>query len=158
MQKHKTVELNGREYRIGQMSADVGSWVVIQLLTKMLPSIVQTRVKMNVPKTSASMTREEFAELQGLCLSVVTVKDDKAGGVYLPIAKNGVWVDKSLEFDLPSVLALTVHALEFNMQGFFQESGSSALGTFKALFQSFRQPSTGSSSDPSSPSSGHTAT
>ena len=159
MDKHKTVELGGAVYRIDQMSADVGSWVVIQLLTKMLPTIVQSRVSIagKLPSTTTAMTRAEFAELQGLCLSVVRVKDEKAN-TFVPIIANGKWIDKSLEFNLPNVLALTVHALEFNMSDFFQGGGSSALSSFSGLFSSIRRPSTDSSTDPSSQDSGATAT
>ncbi len=131
---HKDVELKGRKFRIGKFDALTGSYVAYKVMGQMIPSmgVIEpgkkedqiAKLAQGIMSGKNTMNKREFIELQRDCLAVCT-EVTKAGGAETPIAvmlANGAWGVQDLEYDVPTVIALTVHALMFNVSGFFDGS------------------------------------
>jgi hypothetical protein len=124
----KIVELSGRRWQIGKFDALTGSYVAYQLMFRVLPSVFQflpgTPEGMEALKSvqgSQLMSREEFGSLQRDCLSVCAeFKQVGATEAAIPVQiASGAWGVEGLEDDTVTVLALTAHALIFNVSSFF---------------------------------------
>ena len=116
----KDVELAGRKWRIKKFDALTGSYIAYKLLSQMLPGGMDKQLG-NMPEGRAVMSKEDFVALQKDCLSVVQ-ELKPAGNTELPVAvilSNGKWGVEGLEDDTVTVLSLTIHALVFNVAGFF---------------------------------------
>ena len=138
MDATKDVEINGVRYQIGRMTAKAGSWVATQIFTKVLPSAIEGQMNKlgldSLPQGRATMTEEEFSNLQDHCLMVCR-RYELVGNIdtALPIMpRPGFWAIKELEYDLLTVVALTVHALVFNISPFFDGDA------LKGCLQSFQ--------------------
>lgn len=135
----KIVEIKGRRWRISKFDAMTGSYVSYKLLFQMLPGNMESSLQdqtpnaMNLPKDRPLMGKQEFFELQKDCLAVchelIMVGDSEQA---LPIFLNGQWARPELEDDVMTIMALTVHALIFNVTGFFEGDA------LKELIRSFR--------------------
>jgi hypothetical protein len=124
-----TVAVNGQDYQIGRFTARQGSWILTQVLTKMLPSMIDTALAKEaggqLSTSRAQLSEQEFDQLQGLCLSVCRRLEN---GVPMPIfVLPNTFAIKELEYDLVTVVALTIHALKHNITPFFQDGGLSQL-------------------------------
>jgi hypothetical protein len=122
---HKIVEISGRRWRIGKFDALTGSYIVYRLLFQMLPMGMEQMPDvqaLNLPKGRGVMSKQEFMELQMDCLSVCS-ELVLVGTVESPISVllNGVFSREGLQDDTLLVMALTVHALVFNVTSFFEE-------------------------------------
>lgn len=116
----KDIELAGRKWRIKKFDALTGSYIAYKLLSQMLPGGLDKQLG-NMPEGRQIMSKEDFSSLQKDCLSVVH-ELKSAGSNDLPIAvilPNGKWGVEGLEDDTVTVLSLTIHALVFNVSGFF---------------------------------------
>jgi hypothetical protein len=122
----KDVVINDVTYQVGQFKARDGSFVLAQLLTKLLPSFLEAAFKKQagvaLPEARTSMlTEEEFAGIQGHALAVCRRVEN---GVPMPIFfLPNTWAVKEIEYDLVTVMALTLQALVFNIVPFFQGDG-----------------------------------
>src|SRR5579862_5528303 len=122
MQATKEVTLGETVYQIGRMTARDGSWILAELLTKMLPAFVESQFS-GLPGGRPQISEEEFQNIQGHALAVVR-RIEK--GIPMPIfVRPNTWAVKELEYDLVAVMTLTVHALAFNLSPFFAEAGFS---------------------------------
>ncbi len=131
---HVDVPMGDVKYRISRFPARVGSFIAMQLSTKVLPALAGGSVSlqgMPMPAGGA-MSEAEFYAVQNHCLAVCSVVNDK--GVASPVMMADGRLDPRLEYDFPSVMALTIHALKFNVEPFFSE-GNPALASLKSLFQ-----------------------
>ena len=134
--KTKDIKIGEQEFQISRMTARNGSWVAMQLLTKLLPSAVAGAVEQELPMPHSSgkteMSEDEFVNLQSHCLRVCSRYETVAGNrTAVPILMaDGRWAATELEYDIVRVLTLTVHALVFNMSPFFEE------GALKPLLES----------------------
>jgi hypothetical protein len=132
----KIVELQGRKFEIRSFDAFTGSYIAFTLMEKMLPSGMEQKVMQTMRGEGADidklptpdraiMSKKEFLAFQKDCLSVV--------GEVLPartapvLNANGSWGVDGLATNTMLVLLLTIHALAFNISGFFGEGGLSAL-------------------------------
>lgn len=116
----KDIELAGRKWRIKKFDALTGSYIAYKLLSQMLPGGMDKQLG-NMPEGRAVMSKEDFVALQKDCLSVVQ-ELKPAGNTELPVAvilSSGKWGVEGLEDDTVTVLSLTIHALVFNVAGFF---------------------------------------
>lgn len=123
------VEINGVKYQVGRFKARTGSWIVAQILTKMLPSFIERALAKEAGAQLASgralLSEEEFENIQGHALAVCRRYE---GGIPMPVfVPPNTWAIKELEYDLMTVMALTAHALVFNVTPFFAEGGLSQL-------------------------------
>jgi hypothetical protein len=134
MELHKDMTIGSKCYRVNRLKADVGSWITFQLLTKMLPGFVSSQINLaGLPQSGASISEQDFRSIQHYCLSACYRYEDSAPGVYMPIMSNGVFAIKELEYDLPTVLGLTIHCLQFNFADFFSGDGLSVLTSLQGL-------------------------
>ena len=141
----KIVELSGKKFRIGRFDALTGSFIAFTVMTKMLPMIAELMggdgkapdmdaLTAGMINSRASMSREDFTSLQKDCLGVCHHLQS-INGVDAPVAiliANGTWGVADLEYDVATVLALTVHALFFNISSFFEE------GTLGSMMEGFK--------------------
>jgi len=131
----KIVEIAGKKFRIGRFDALIGSYIAFTVMTKMLPMIAElmggksetpdvNALAAGMMSSRASMSKADFLSLQKDCLSVCH-EMQMAGTVEAPVAvmmESGAWGVADLEYDVGTVLALTVHALFFNVSSFFEEA------------------------------------
>jgi len=140
----KIVELAGKKFRIGRFDALTGSYIAFTVMTKMLPMIAElmggksetpdvNALAAGMMSSRASMSKADFLSLQKDCLSVCH-EMQMAGTVEAPVAvmmESGAWGVADLEFDVSTVMALTVHALFFNVSSFFE--GNALKGMMEGL-------------------------
>lgn len=143
----KIVEIQGRKFEIRSFDAFTGSYIAFTLMEKMLPMGMEAKV-MNAVKADggdaavslpsrALMSKGEFIAFQRDVLSVV--------GEVLPARtaplfnENGSWGIADIEDNAMLVILLTIHALVFNIAGFFTGDG---LKELKAGLQSLSFAST----------------
>lgn len=143
----KIVEIQGRKFEIRSFDAFTGSYIAFTLMEKMLPMGMEAKV-MNAVKADggdaavclpsrALMSKGEFISFQRDVLSVV--------GEVLPARtapifnENGSWGVADIEDNAMLVIMLTIHALVFNIAGFFTGDG---LKELKAGLQSLSFAST----------------
>ena len=125
---NKTVELSGRKFKIEKFDALTGSYIAFILMQKFLPMGMEQKAGMsNLPEARTPMSKEEFISLQNDCLSVVSeVLPARCAPI---INENGTWGVTDIEKDTKLVMLLTIHALTFNIAGFFDEQGLMELKT-----------------------------
>lgn len=143
----KIVEIQGRKFEIRSFDAFTGSYIAFTLMEKMLPMGMEAKV-MNAVKADggdaavclpsrALMSKGEFISFQRDVLSFV--------GEVLPARtapifnENGSWGVADIEGNAMLVILLTIHALVFNIAGFFTGDG---LKELKAGLQSLSFAST----------------
>jgi hypothetical protein len=141
---HKIVEIAGRKWRIGRFDALTGSYISFKILTQLLPMLLDAKDKPDSDMANALasglmsgkqiMSKDEFLSLQrdclAICSEIVTVAGAEAPvAVLLP---NGSWGVADIEFDVMTVMGLTIHALMFNISSFF---GGNTLKEATAMFQ-----------------------
>ena len=127
----KIVELQGRKFEIRSFDAFTGSYIAFTLMEKMLPMGVEAKV-MNAVKADggdaavslpsrAIMSKAEFIAFQRDVLSVV---GEVLPGRTAPIInENGSWGVEDIADNAMLVIMLTIHALVFNIAGFFGGDG-----------------------------------
>ena len=138
----KIVEIQGRKFEIRSFDAFTGSYIAFTLMEKMLPMGMEAKV-MNTLRAEgqdvdtlptpnrALISKGEFIAFQRDVLSVV--------GEVLPARtapifnENGTWGVSDIEGNAMLVILLTIHALVFNIAGFFTGDG---LKELKAGLQS----------------------
>ena len=136
----KDVDLGGRRWRIGRFDAMTGSYITMLVLMQMLPMGMDEQVGMgSLGKGRSLMDKQTFFDVQADCLKICselqTVGDSVAP---IPVMlSDGRWGVGGIEDDMPTILALTVHTLIFNISDFFQEGALNDLTkTFSGLSQS----------------------
>lgn len=147
VETYKDVEINERTFRIKKFDARTGSFMVMKI-TKMLAPIVKhldlTKFK-DVKEASdvdlgafdlsgimselGNLSEDDFTYIQDRCLKVCS--EVLPAGLSPVLDKNGFFGVADLEEDTMTVLALTAHAIIFNVQGFFQ--GIPLQGLFKGI-------------------------
>jgi hypothetical protein len=139
VQSYKDVEINERTFRIKKFDARTGSFMVFKI-TKILAPIVKnlnlnklkdvkeaSDVELDAFNLSGIMTElgnlseDDFTYIQDKCLKVCS---EVLPGGLAPVVdpQTGFFGVSDLEEDTMTVLALTAHAIIFNLQGFFQGS------------------------------------
>ena len=148
----KDVEVAGKKYRIEKFTAQMGSYICVKLVGKIsgIALAVLEGNLINIQVIAAAvaeqlgeMPKKEFLELQRDALSVCKefqmVGDQPA---WLPVmAPDGKMSTPDLEGDIMSVMALTTHALVFNVSPFFDaEEWKGVSASFPGL--NLQQPQT----------------
>ena len=138
----KIVEIQGRKFEIRSFDAFTGSYIAFTLMAKMLPMGMEAKV-MNALRAEgkdvdalptpnrALMSKGEFIAFQRDVLSVV---GEILPGRTAPLFNdNGSWGVEDVADNAMLVIMLTIHALVFNIAGFF---GGDGLKELKAGLQS----------------------
>ena len=156
----KIETINGNDYHIGHLNADVGSYLLNRLIKqfrKMLstmdtdgedeqeqkePEISDTEFSEGLIMTlMTDLDFDDFKNLQRHALLVVT-RCDFAGERQFQqpiILRNGTFAYKELSTDIATVQALTAKVLFFNLGPFFTKAGLKAI--LKGNIPAFNQQS-----------------
>ena len=129
MSYEKTIDvtIDNHRYQIGQFKATDGSWVLTQILTKLMPAVIEKALAQKagapLPGNRTSLSEDEFATLQAHALAVVR-RYEKDLPVPIFVRPNR-WTAtaKDLEYDLSVVMALTANAIVHNVLPFFSGGG-----------------------------------
>lgn len=150
-EKYKYVTIKDREYQICKFGARDGSFIVTKV-SGILAPMVEPLLKGADPKKLASakspsdidlqslnigsifqplanIPEADFFYLQEKCLGVCRVK--LGSGFVDVVNDNGSFAVEELEDDGMAVMALTVHALWFNLASFF--AGSPFMGLLNGI-------------------------
>ena len=118
----KDVEIGESRYQVGRFKARDGSWVLAQILTKMLPAAIESSLQgSGLAANRAQISEEEFASIQAIALSVCRRYENNIPMPVFP--RPDTWAIKDLEYDLVTVMRLTIEALVFNITPFFKGNG-----------------------------------
>ncbi|CQR71683.1 hypothetical protein SOV_04790 [Sporomusa ovata DSM 2662] len=146
-EQFKIVEIAGRKWRIEKFDAMTGSYIAYKLMGHMLPGGFDGQITGgNAPKDRTVMSKKEFADLQLDCLHVCY--EVLPAGKAPVIGENGAWGVMNIEDDTITVLALTVHALAFNISGFFDGNALKELIASFSGMTLFNAPTSMSSHSP----------
>jgi hypothetical protein len=126
-QLNKDVTIAGKRYQIGRFTARTGSWILAQVLTKMLPSVIEKALAKHagakLAAGRAELSEDEFESIQAHALAVCR-RYEGENQLPMPIfLRPDRWAAKDLEFNLVTVMSLTIQALVFNLESFFDEDG-----------------------------------
>ncbi|MCM3141658.1 phage tail assembly chaperone [Brevibacillus sp. MER 51] len=138
---HKDVEINGRKFRIRKFSARVGSFMMIKMTTILAPMFASIKPNLNAKSVDdinvdnidfsgilgqlGNISEKDFDYIQEQALRVC-FESLPAG--YTPVLNdNRSFGVADIEDDTATVMALTVHAIAFNLTSFFQGSGLGGL-------------------------------
>jgi hypothetical protein len=129
MELSKDVTVGTVSYQIGKFKARDGSWILAQILTKMLPAVIESALTKEtgaqLSPDRVQLTEDEFASIQGHALAVCRRYEK---GAPMPIfIRPDTFAVKELEYDIVTVTALTIHALVFNLTPFFEGDGLSQI-------------------------------
>jgi hypothetical protein len=117
---YKIFEFGGRKWRIGKFDAMTGSYIAYKLMAEVLPMGLGQQAGIPAPSGGRVMSKADFLELQKNCLSVCA--EMLPAGPTPVLNEDGTFGVLDLEHDAPTVLALTVQALAWNLSSFFDES------------------------------------
>ena len=133
----KDIEIGGRKWRIGRFDAMTGSYITMLVLMQMLPMGMDEQIGMgSLGKGRSLMDKQTFFDVQADCLKVCSELQSIGDSVApIPVMlSDGRWGVAGVEEDMPTILALTVHTLIFNISDFFQEGALNDLTkTFSGL-------------------------
>lgn len=137
--KFKDVDIGERSWRIQKFDARLGSYILFKFLGIISPIFGNlatdvksvSDVKIDFTKALAgivSLSEEDFHFIQDSCLKVCCEK--LPSGFVDVLNSDGTFGVMNVADDIGLVMQLTIHALIFNVQGFF---GESLLNSFPGL-------------------------
>ena len=121
---YKDIVLNETTYRLSKLPVRTGSYIAWLVGTHVLPTTFEaglTKSGAILPPRQNSLSEEDFHKLQNYCLTACGTPE-VIGGVEVNkplIHDSGRFNNPALETDIVTVLALTAHALIFNILPFF---------------------------------------
>lgn len=154
----KDVEVSGRKFQIRKFDALTGSFIALKVVGLLAPAFkgmkipeidgkeiktdmdAQNKAMESFNMTEAfmpvlmGMKRSDFSDIQTDCLKACS--EYMPGGLNPVMHANGSWGAIGIETDVMLAITLTVHALMFNLSGFFGESlsGSGSMGAILGSF------------------------
>lgn len=105
-EKFRDKTINGRDFRIGLVTSDIGSWIALQMTA------------------GKAADFEVYRQIQGYILSECSLYQMKDGNrIPMKIFADGRWLipELELEYDLDTVDSLYMEALDFNFTPFFEK-------------------------------------
>ncbi len=131
MSDFKDVSIGDEKYRVGRMTALVGSGIMVRLMPVIIPQIKDD--KLDVAGIIRMLPEIPFEDFQRYQIEAMKVSYTLVADAPIPVMMvNGKWANKKLEMDPVSVTALTAHALVFNLSPFFLDGG------LQKIMQSFQ--------------------
>jgi hypothetical protein len=139
IENYKDVEINGRTFRIKKFDAMTGSFMLIKITGIIAPMLKGVDLKKLSESDGESfdfdytivlaeignLSEKDFTYVQEKCLQVCS--EMLSAGMTPVLNKNGTFGVIGLEDDTVTIMALTIHALAFNVKGFFQGSPLASL-------------------------------
>ena len=140
----KDIEIEGVRYRLNKLPVGMASWLLSKVMGVILSSPATSNTAM--PRTSGAdegekrssgvvrffegfskLSQEDFLEIQNRVLATAfRYEETKAGETFLPIVKSpGVFAYADLQYDLKTIMALTMQGIEFNILPFFADAKES---------------------------------
>ena len=117
--KTKVIEVNGKKFKLSKMDARTGSYVAFKLAVIIAPALKDGNMENAFSQISA-LPRNEFDELQSLLLGTVAeIKEVDGQEMPMALLRNGSFINEELQYDVASVMNLTVQAAMFNVGDFF---------------------------------------
>lgn len=114
------LDINGSKYQVVRMKAKTGSFLLTTLLTKVLPSALSSGG--DIASLLPQLSEGDFELFQGHALEAC--RKFNGQGIAEPIfLRPDRWAIKELEYDLNTVLQLTMESLMFNLSPFFSDGG-----------------------------------
>lgn len=117
------LELYGRNFVIGSFNPLEGNYILMQLLTFILPfgigDVLKTSLGVNIGNSTRLMPKEEFKQLQIDILSVVKEVMPETGHKAPVIRPDGTFGVQDMTMGL--IINLLVATLAFNFKDFFGE-------------------------------------
>jgi len=122
-EKTKDVEVGGKRYRVGRFNPRDGSWVAFLLMTKALPAWIGDSLvsDMGLPVGAGQkpeLSEADFKNLQDHCLRLCFEYTSTEAPPIPVLMADGRFSDP--EMDVSTALALTTHAMMFNLSSLFQ--------------------------------------
>lgn len=123
-QKTKDIEIGDKKFRLGRLDARTGSYVAVKIAVLVMPALQSKDGSIDVNAISQALpalSQQEFFSLQNILLKTIN-KITMNGDTELlePVLRaNGSFVDEDLTYDTAAVIALTAHAIMFNVGDFF---------------------------------------
>lgn len=117
--KTKVIEVSGKKFKLSKMDARTGSYVAFKLAVIIAPALKDGNMENAFSQISA-LPRNEFDELQSLLLGTVAeIKEVDGQEMPMALLRNGSFINEELQYDVASVMNLTVQAAMFNVGDFF---------------------------------------
>ena len=140
---YKDVEVGGRKWRIGKFDAMEGSYMLFKIMGVITPLLSKKTSEDRADEVNytemflgvTTLSKQDFKEIQIGCLKVCS--EHLAAGFAPVLNENGTYGVIGIERDTSTVLALTVHALMFNVADFFAASPFGSLIGVENIFQRF---------------------
>jgi hypothetical protein len=150
-EKTKVVEINGTRYQLRRLAADIGSFILMRLISAAVERAAQAPESIVEPdKDMSASTGEEKARtvaagamlgsadfefhrfVQQRCLAACArLETPPQGGAEIPMplmTAAGAWAVPEIEQDISVVMRLTIEVLVFNFSDFFDQEGMKAFG------------------------------
>ena len=131
--EHKDIELSNRKWRVSKFDPRTGSYICLKIVPMLMGAgaskdSAPESLAMKAGMLISQMSKSEFFEIQTDALSVVSeIHDIDGKETAMPlIHQSGVISAKDVDTML--LLALTGHALSFNIQDFFASDALKDLG------------------------------
>lgn len=126
---YKDIEISERKFRLNKMDAQTGSYMLFKVMGIIGPIFKRMKVedlenftadKLNIAdviEALCSLSEKDFRYIQENCLKIV--EEILPAGPARILDKYGNYGVLNIEFNTGLIMALTVHSLIFNVQGFF---------------------------------------
>jgi hypothetical protein len=132
IERFKDIEILNKKYRIERMPAIVGSNILQIGFSQFLPPAIESVLNKQGMDFGSfnriNMDPATFIMVQKTCLRYCSIIQEvqsangEAQRVPLSvISAEDVWADADLQYDLPSVMALTIECLIYNLKPFFEQ-------------------------------------
>lgn len=127
---YKDIEISERKFRLNKMDAQTGSFMLFKVIGIIKPIFKNMKVedledftadKLNIAdviEALCSLSEKDFRYIQENCLKIV--EEILPAGPTRVLDKYGNYGVLNIEFNTGLIMALTVHSLIFNVQGFFE--------------------------------------
>ena len=156
---HKDITLSGKQWRVKKFDPLSGSFVLLKVMSRLSSVVVGAlsgafpdtgMMVMAVAQQMGDIPSIELLEIQIKCLSVcyelVTTPDNKTGEVVVRTAQGSWGVDPPNGPEVLTILALTAHAVVFNMLPFLEgDELKQVAESFKSYSLPFAAPTSMSS-------------
>ncbi len=118
----KDIEIAGRKWRISKLPAQTACYIITKGLPRMFGFNINGMMGLPESKEREELSFDEFTRLQRLILSACS--EILPAGPTPMFDEQGKFTVIGLEHEGGILWTLTMHALGFNLEGFFGESDS----------------------------------
>ena len=128
---YKDIEIQGRRWRIRKMDARTASYWLNKIMLTSGSAKSQGEFSAAAAKMLGGMSKADYADFQNDCLSVCFELQEMQGQIVpMPVLRiDGSWNVEGLDYDLQTVMELTMSGFVAGVSDdFFDEGGSKDSG------------------------------